>query len=360
MALVRVGALPVSAINVGLAASVAGLTAKGAKLSADLTKLTPALAGQIELGLDFPPNPASYLGAIGAALNPVELAAVVNPINMVGASADLSVDLAVDFALVTAQLTVAEGVQASLNAGLDAGGIAGWSYSGGAAAFGFELDRSTREGFGATPPDAQVQAVIIATESFASWQAFSKGAETGRSASAEADPQQPLLAFLGELPARRLNVGVAQVGASIDLLVADLRGQKSGIEQSLKIAAGLTFPDVGAIVDAGLDVFAELGIDGLLENMVNVSADITGGLGAISAQIEAVADLSADIGAQLSAGGLMFWTYSGSAAGLGAALREELLAGIPGGSGPRSPAYGLVLAGTSASMTTFGTIFKTA
>lgn len=353
------GSLPVSAINVGLAASVAGLTAKGAKLSADLAKLTPALAGQIEIGLDFPPNPASYLGAIGAALNPAELAAVVNPVNMVGASADISVELALDLALVTAQLAVAEGVQGTLNAGLDAGGIAAWSYSGGAPGFGTELERYTSSGFGSTPPDAQVQAVIIATESFAAWRAFSSGVATGRSASTEADSSQELLAFLGELPARSLNLGVAQVGASIDLLVADLRGQKSGIEAAAKMAAGLTLPDIEATVGAGLDVFAELGIGGLLENMVTISADVTGGIGAISAQIDAVANLSADIASQLSAGGLMFWTYSGPASGLGAALRGELADGIPGGTGRRASAYGLVVAGTSASMTTFGTIFKT-
>jgi hypothetical protein len=359
VALVRVGSLPVSAINVGLAASLPGLSAKGVKLQADLTKLTPALAGQIEIGLDFPPNPISFAGAVVAALDPIELAAVVNPLNMVGASADLSVDLAVDLALVTVQLEIAERVQASLNIGLDVGGIAAWSYSGHASGFGSELERYTREGFGKTPPGAAVQAVIIATESFGSWQAFSSGAETGTSASAEADTNQALLAFLGEIPARRLNVGVADVAATIDLLVADLRGQKSGIEASIKMALGLTLPDVSATVDAGLDVFAELGIDGLLENMVNVSADLTGAIGDLTAQIDALVELTGDITAQLAAGGLMFWTYFGTAAGLGSALRQELAGGIPGGSGARAPAYGLVIAGTATSMATFGTIFKT-
>lgn len=359
MALVRVGSLPVSAINVGLAASLGGIAAKAAKLQADATKLIPALAGQIKLGLDFPPSPTAYAGSIGAMLNPLELAAVVNPLNMAGASADLLVDLAVDLAFVSAQLEVVEGLQTTLNLGLDAGGIAGWSYSGPAAGFGSELERQTKTGFGSTAADAQIQAVIIATESLAAWQAFSKSVDTGGTANAPADAQAARLAFLGELSGRHWNGGVAALAGSLDLLVADFRGQKSGIEASAKMAAGLTLPNVSAIVNAGLSVVADVGIGGLMDNMLNVSADLTGAIGGVTGQIDALLALSADIAGQLAAGGLMFWTYSGPAAGLGAALRAELGSGIPGGSGPRAPAYGLALAGTPASMATFGSIFKT-
>ncbi len=359
MGLVRVGSLPVSAINVGLAASLGGITAKVGKLQAEIAKLTPALAGQIEGKLDFPPSPAAYAGPIGIALNPVELAAIVSPINIVGASADLSTELAADLAFVTAKLKIVEGLQTSLKLGLEVGGVAGWSYSGPAPGFGFELERTTPTGFGSTPAAAQIQAVVIATESLAAWRAFSQSVETGGTANAPAGAQVARLAFLGELPGRRWNGGVATLAADLDLLVAEFRGQKSGIEASAKLAAGLTLPDVSAIVDAGLSIVADIGIDGLMDNMLNVSADISGAIGAVTGKVDALLALSANISAQLSAGGLTFWSYSGTAAGLGAALRSELQGGIPGGTGPRAPAYGLALAGTPAAMGVFGGIFKT-
>jgi hypothetical protein len=358
VALVRVGSLPVSAVNVGLAGSIAGLTAKVSKLQADLTKLAPALAGQIEIGLDFPPSPTMYAGPLAAALDPLELAAVFNPANMAGASADLSVDLAADLAIVTAQLEIVESLQSTFTAGLDAGGVAGWSYSGPAQGFGSELAGATETGFGRTAADAQIQAVVIATESLAGWQAFSQSVNTNGTANTPAT-QAARLAFMGELSGRRWNSGVAALAADLDLLAADLRGQKAGLEASAQAALGLNLPDVSAVVDAGLSIVADIGITGLLENMLTVSADITGAIGDVTAQIDVVLELSASIAAQLSAGGLNVWTYSGTASGLGAALRAELAGGIPGGSGPKEPAYGLALAGTPASMALFGSIFKT-
>lgn len=358
MPLLFTGTLPVAAINVGLAAALPGLAAKGAKLTADVTQLGVALAGQVEVTADFPPNPASYVGTIGAALNPVDFAAAINPANIIGASIDLSTDAAAQLALVTAQLEVAEGVSSTLSLGLEASGVAGYSYSGPAPAFGSELERYTKAGIGKTPPTAQVQAVVIATESFASWGTFSQSVDTGGTAGAEATAT-PRLAFMGELPGRSWNPGVASVGTEIDLLVADLRGQKSGIEASLQLMAGLNLPDPEVVVDAGLNIFAELGIDGLLENMVNVQADITGSIDGVTAQIDAVVELTGGIAAQLSAGGLAFWTYTGTAAGLGEALRAALGNGIPGGTGARARAYGLVLVGTPASMTLLGSILKT-
>jgi hypothetical protein len=359
MSLVRVGSLPVSAVNIGLAASIGGLTAKVAKLQADLTKLTPALAGQIEIGLDFPPSPTMYAGPLALALNPLELAAVFNPANMTAASADLSVDLAADLVFVTAQLEIVEALAATFTAGLDAGGVAGWSYSGNARGFGSELERYTATGFGRTAADAQIQAVVIATESLAGWQAFSQGVNTNGTANAPASALAARLAFLGELSGRRWNTGVASLAGALDLLVADFRGQKAGLEASAQVALGLNLPDVGAVVDAGLSIVADVGIDGLLENLFTVQADITGAIGDVTAQVDAVLALAADIAAQLSAGGLTFWTYAGTASGLGEALKAELAGGIPSGSGAQAPAYGLALAGTPASMALFGSIFKT-
>jgi hypothetical protein len=355
--LARVGSLPVAAINIGLAGSIAGITAKAAKLQGDATKLIPAIVGQLQIAASFPPNPASYGAAIGVALNPVELAAVCNPVAMAAASPDLLIDIATDLAVVSVQLAIVEKLKAQFSAGLEVGSIAGWSYSGPAPGFGSELARYTATGFGTTAPDAIVQACNIATENLDSWKAFSKSVNTGGSANNPADAAR--LAYLGELPAGRWNSGVADLAAGLDLLVADLRGTKSGLEYSAQVAVGLVLPDIEAVVDAGIGIFTEVGIDGLLENMISVQADFTGAIGAITGQIAATLALGADIAGQLSAGGLTFWTYSGRADGLGAALAAELQSGIPGGTGPRAGAYGLALAGTPAAMLGFGAIFKT-
>lgn len=358
MPLARVGALPVAVVNAGLSASLPGLGAKSAKLTADLTGLQLALAGQVQGSLEGPPALPSLALAVAAQANPLELAAQFNPVNLGAVSIDAGAEIAVDLAFVTAQLAIAEGVAGTLNLGLSAGGVAGFSYAGPAAVMGSELQRYTASGFGKTAATAEVQAVIIATESLASWQAFSQSVNTGGTAAAAA-PAVGRMAFLGELAPSSWNPGVASVAADIDLLVADLRGQQSGLEGSLSLLAGVGLPEVEVVIDTGVSVVAELGIDGLLDNLINVDADITGSIGGIQAELDALVTLTGGIAAQLEAGGLMFWTYTGSAAGLGEALAAELEQGIPGGTGPKASAYGLVIVGTPANMATFGSIFKT-
>lgn len=358
MPLVLAGSLPVSAVNFGLTMGLSGLAQKAAKLQADVTKLGLALTGQLELALDVPPPVPTIAAAITADANPLELAAAFIPANLAVATVDAQVDLLADLAIVSAQLAVVEGAAASLKAGLNVGGLAGFSYTGPAAPFGSELERYTVNGFGTTSPTAPVQAIVIATESLASWQAFSKSVNTNGTANAPAGTS-PRLAFLGELPGRSWNSGTASLAAEIDLLLADLRGQKAGIEASAALCLGVGLPDVEAVVDAGASVVAELGVGGLIDNLINANADITGAIGDVTAQIDAVLELSADIGAQLSAGGLSFWTYSGSASGLGRELRSALQLGLPGGSGAHALTYGLVIVGNPAAMIAFGSVFKT-
>lgn len=358
--LTRVGSLPVSAINIGLAASVPGFGIQAAKLQADIAKLGLSTIAQAQVALDFPPNPASFAPAAAAALNPVELASIFNPVSIAGGSVDLALDATVELALVTAQLEAAETLQASFLLGLDAGGLAGWAYSGNAAGCGSELDRYTINGFGRTAADDEIQGIVIATESFSAWGAFSSGANTGGTANAQADVTLARLAYLGELSGSRWNTGVAEVAASFGLFVAELRGKKQALEASLEFMLGLSLPDPTVVVEAGLDIFADLGIEGLLDNMLTVHADIGGAIGEVQGKLDLLLESAADIGAQLSAGGLSFWTYSGAANAFGTSLRHELAAGIPGGTGARAPAYGIAIAGAPGAMTIFGSIFKTA
>ncbi len=357
--LTRVGSLPVSAINLGLAASVPGFGIQAAKLQADIAKLTLSTIAQVQVALDFPPNPAAFAPAAAAALNPIELASIFNPVSIAGGSVDAALDAGIELALVTAQLELAEQLETTLSLGLDAGGLDGWSYSGHAPGFGSELERHTINGFGKTAADSDVQGVIIATESFSAWGAFSSGANTGGTANAEADATRARLAYLGELSGSRWNSGVANVAAGFGLFVAELRGKKQALEASLQFMLGLDLPDPTVVVEAGLSIFAELGIGGLLENMLTVQADIAGAIGEVQGKLDLLLEGAADIAAQLSAGGLTLWTYSGAAGAIGTSLRSELASGIPGGTGPRAPAYGIAIVGAPAAMTLFGSIFKT-
>jgi hypothetical protein len=359
MPITNVGTLPVSAINVGLVACVSGLGVESAKLGVDISGLNAALAGKFEVSANFPPPAPSYAAGIVTQLDPLEVAAQFLPGNWPTMGASASIDTLAKLGIVEGQLAIVENVTASITAGLTAGGISGWSYAGGASGFGESLTDATASGFGKVAADTEIQAVIIGTESFSSWGSFAQGFDVGTSAAAPAVAAAPRLAFLGEQSAGDWNSGVADVAARLDLFVAELRGLKAALEAQLQLALGLNLPDAQVVVDAGLAIMADVGIDGLMLNMVNVQADIDGELEGISVQLDVVLALSADLSAQLSAGGLTFWTYTGPASGLGAALRSETQDGIPGGSGPSAPAYGVVLAGAAPSMALFGNIFKT-
>ena len=110
-----------------------------------------------------------------------------------------------------------------------------------------------------------------------------------------------------------------------------------------------------ALVDVGLEF--DVGV--LLGNLVNVQTDFDVALAGLQAVIDLRLDFIAELNAQLSAGGLAFWTYSGRADGLGASLRDAMLNGVPSGSGPNAVAYGVALTGSVSSMETFGEIFAT-
>jgi hypothetical protein len=345
-----VGVLPVSAINVGLVAALGGLTAEIAALQADITALAPAIAGQVEVALDFPPDPPSVTAALEAALDPLELAACFSPGALTVGASDLTVDVGVQLGLIETQLAGLQSVGAKLTAGLAAPAISGWSYSGEAAGFGETLAAATATGFGQIEPDATIAGLVIATEDAASWGSFSKGFTTG-------GRSDGVLRYHGELGGGQWNTGVATLLVRLELFLLKLRGLKAGLEASLNVALGLELPAVDVVVDAGLAIVADLGIDGLLENMVNVQADLTAQIGAIQLKIDALLALSADLSAQLSAGGLALWSYSGRAGAFGAEVRDAIAAGIPQGNGPRAHAYGLALAGESRNMAAFSLAF---
>ena len=353
-----VGTLPLSSINTGLSASVGGLTAEATKLGAEITDLTPALQAQIQVSADFPPNLASYTAVIGAALSPAELGAVMTPGNMTAISADANAGLVAKLGFVEAQIAAAGAVRGAIAGGLEAGSITGWSYSGRCNGFGPTLERHTALGFGELGPSEQVSGVVIVTQSLTSWQQFAKSMSADP-ATAGATPTDTRLTPHGARSASRWDVGVSAALARLDGFIAELEGMKANIQAAIRVSTGLDLPSASVVVDAGLDVVGSVGIDGLLDNLVNVQTDVDGAIGVVQGKLDATLSLSAEIGGQLSAGGFTVWTYSGRADGFGKAVTAALAHGLPSGAGPGAVVYGLALAGSGPSMSTFGSIFLT-
>jgi len=339
------GALPVSAVNIGLQASIACLQAEITKLELDITGLTPAIAASIEVGLDFPPVALSYAAELAARLNLAEITAGLDPTTWVSGAIDGNVELALTLGLIDLKLQVVLAITAPLELGLAVPGISGWSYSGTAHGFGALLSTATASGFGNTPAPAQVRATIIATESPGTWLGFSQGFNTGSSADG--------LHYLGQLGAAEWSTGLGTIMLRLRALLLELEGMKASLEAQLQISLGLNLPNPQILLDVGLGL--DLGV--MLENMVNVRADITVAIGNIQLRIDALLDLIIALNAQLSGGGLACWTYEGPASLLGEELLGQIKMGVPGGNGPTAQISGLVLASTPANMNTFSNIF---
>ena len=339
------GSLPVSAVNIGLSASLPVLQLEVEKLGIDISGLAPAIAASLEVGLEFPPVEVSYAAELAAHLNLAELAAQMNPAGWVTASADASADLAIQLGLVDLKLAAALAITAPLEAGLAVGTLSGWSYSGSARAFGTRLRAATAAGWGRTAPASGVGAVLIATENPGSWSAFGQSFYTG------GDPGD--LQYLGELGGWQWSTGLWNLMVRIRLFIARLRALKATLEFQIQVSLGLNLPAPQVLLDVGLGL--DLGV--MLENMVTVRADIDLAIGSIQAQLDILLALIADLQLQLSAGGLSVWTYDGTASGLGAEFATEIWDGIPSGNGATAAVHGLIIASTPANMTTFGSIF---
>src|SRR6185503_12353722 len=197
--LVPLGTLPVSAINLGLAASIPGFTAKVTKLGVDIVDVGLAGVANVQVGLDLPPDPVSLTAGLGAQLNPADIAAELNPGSITIGGADAALDLGIKIGLLEGLIAIVGTLVGALAGGLNTGGFSGWSYSGRAAGFGSQLERATANGFGKTAANADIAAIIIATESIESWGSFSLGFNTGGSANEAASSSVERLIYMGEL-----------------------------------------------------------------------------------------------------------------------------------------------------------------
>lgn len=348
MALTYLGSLPVSGINLGLQASLGALTIEIAQLEVDLAGIVPAIAGQAQLAVDVPNVPA-FAANLAVVVNPVQVVIEVAPGSVTLNGIETAGDLTLELGLVEAKLEAALEITVPLELGLAAGSIAGWSWSGGARAFGEAMREATRAGFGDIGPAELVLATLIATEDPLGWAGLSSGVQTGSGASG--------LHYLGQLGASEWSLGLGTLMVRIRAFVAKLEALKARIEYQLSILGGLELPSASAIIATGAGVVADLGLDGLLDNLINVNVDLQASIDGIQARIDVIVDLQAELSASLSAGGLSAWSYSGTAEALGSDLLSAILDGVPGGSGATATVSGLVLAARPPVMSAFGSIF---
>ena len=351
--------VPVSALNVGLAAGLPVLTAKLADLNVQWTELTEA---SVEATLQVQPfnlpDLLSVTTALNASFNPLDVALEMNPL-AITANASLDV-LAIEAQIIATDVTLslATEVTASFEAGLRTPGLSLWTYSGGAAAFGEQVTRWN--GVVGSDPTQDVQAIVVLTESFASWQAFGQGFNVGATAVSPAEGgASGSLRALGSFSGAELNVGVAGVFQLAQQYQAALEALKLSLGEQRDFMLGIGLPSPDVIVTAGLDIVADLGFDALFENVVSLNVDFSAQIAGIRAQIDGVLALQADLTTQLSAGGLAVWRYSGAANMMAAAFEGVLAEGIPGGAGGAlAPVYGIIVASDSpAAMASFGLIF---
>ena len=358
MPLSLVGTFPVSALNIGLAASPAGLAVDVALLTDDIAKATVSIEANILVEASFPPS--SSLAAQFAAFGVLDLISIFNPANWITLNADANAELLLDLAFAELQLAIMEPLVLDFRIGIGAPGLYGWTYAGNAEGFGATLEAETVAGFpGGVLPSGEVNALVIATNSFTSWGSFGNGFRIGTSGDENLGNQTNIqrLKFVGSLDGGFWNVGVDGLLSGFEIILAGLRGKVSQIQAQIDLSLGLNLPNPIPIIEASFNV----DIDVALENMINVSTDLTGEISLLQARIDAILELSGRIAVDLSAGGLTFWSYSGPAAGLGSELATELASGLPGaGEGPSGAVYGLVLASADASnWNDFGRVFKT-
>jgi hypothetical protein len=328
MSMDLVGVLPVSGVNLGLALAPPVLAAEISQFGIDLSTLTLALAAQLELGLNVP-----NLAGLTAVLNefpPAVQAMFTPPQKFITVGADLNADIAVQLGLVNAALAIALDAGAKIDAAFSVGGIAGWCYSGPARGLA-----TAQSAFGT----GYTRGVMIATENPSSWGQFGASVNAGPSLTAPSGGP-PALTSLGKMSGGEVFSGMLSVTGEIKAFLLKLQGLKANLELSLDLTLGLDLPDPSALLAILNELLGQ--IASLLDNLINVKADIDLEIGSIQARLDYILSLSASVGAQLSAGGLALWRYTGT--DLGGDVSTAITGGIPGGTGPDADIRAVIFA----------------
>lgn len=338
MSLEFVGTFPVSGINIGLASALPALTAQIDLLARDSAQLAAAFS--IQIGLL--PDPVGLALSFALSLNPVTLGVTLAPPGWELASLTASVDLGLELAAIELQIALVTPIVDAMVVGLSASSLRGWLYSG--HGFGAAMAVETASGFPGVSPTAPVSGFVVTTESLDSWESFGSGYRIGNTATDTG------LLYVGALDGGYWSFGLGALKPRILGLLAELTGRRDALLVQIDITLGLGLPDVGAVVDAGLDV----DLSAAIADMFSIQTDLTGSIGVLDSRIEAILELSGDISGSLSASGLSFYRYSGTATGLGECMAREFKGSASG------KIYGTVLASDSpAEWDKFGRVFLT-
>lgn len=321
-----VGILPVSGVNVGLALYPPVLAAQISGIQLDITNLGLTMAKKLALvtpaaTLSLPTFVASLQGAVAGLT-----ATISDPSKWITANLQLTPLLGVQIGLLDVAIGIAASAQGTLEAGLSAGGLSLYSYAG-AASFMAGTSTSVRGTRG-----KNVNALLIATESPASWTALSEGLYVG-------DPTPGRWHFDGSLNAGELNTGAYTAYLDISKWLLRLRGARATLAARLNMALGLDLPP---FPDLLLRMKAKLSApEVLLQAALLIDLSVGLRIPIVAARVGALIDLSASLGLSLAAGGLAVWVYSGPGEGLAEDIASTVVGGLPGGSGPAATVYGL-------------------
>jgi hypothetical protein len=333
-----VGVLPVSALNVGLAACPPILSAELDELSTNLADFTANLTAQGQVALNRPDisGIAGGMATLGASLP-----GLLVPTEWVKVNADGNLEIAAKLGLVDLALGLVVDARATLAAGLESGGIAGWSWAGPVSRLRAAAPGAICGGSWPDTPDANVGGLVVATEDLGGWGTFSSAVETGGSADAPSGSTGTLWP-LGVLGGASWCKGLDVPFGRIELFEIRLRGLKVKLELALQLTLGVNLPSLDGLLAILLDMAAH--VDLLLSNLINVNLDIAADISNLEIRIGVLLDLVAEIGLQLTGGGLAVWRYSGPANAMGGEINGALRSGIPGGHGLGAECRALILA----------------
>jgi hypothetical protein len=328
-----VGSLPVSGLQVGLAASLGGIAAKISGLQELIVELQPSLAGKLEMSLTFPPNLPGLAASASGHLNPEAMAVLLNPATWFSGNVGLQGDIALKLGLGLAKIEIAIRLVDQLRAGFNAGGIAEWAYAGTAQGFGTGLSWELQSSTGGLDRDAQVSGLIIACEDGASWDSFGSGFNVG-------DPYPGAVQFVGSLTGGEIVTALRLPMLEIEAYLAEMQGSVVALRGQLDLSFGLNLPAPDELLSLGIAI----DLDAAIGSLVEIDADITGEISIVLGKIDLLLQLQASIQASLSGGGLSVWRYSGPISAMGDELATTLEEGLPGGGGPSVSISGIALA----------------
>lgn len=301
------GDIPLSVLNVGIAAAMPGVVAQATVLLADLAAMAPAPLLQTAFAAS-PPLLPDLDSLVAAGDNLLAYASTLNPANWGPAAASVNVSVAADLGFAEAQLAIVGQALGAVEAGVATGGIATWCYAGPAPSY-FDglLDRAASEYY---LREQVVDAFVVATDSDAAWATFAAGFNDA----GLRDSPGPRIVYSGGASAGNLLTSLGRAYDVVRNLYLDLGARTTKLEADLQLTLGLDLPDP---LDLMVPVDVDLGA-------ITATVDFDSMFQAVGLQVDAVLDLVAELDLQLSGQALACWHFRGPAGSMGAEVSRAV------------------------------------